>query len=226
MWRGFSNSRRQTLHRPKAYIITFLLVVFASAAHAQTRGGFNGGFHGGFHNNGGFAGNRGRYPAFWGDPYFYADYPYLSLASAPAASPVVIVQPAATTGPEPERPPESVMIEWQDDHYVRSNGQHPASASQDFSSTSAASISSEVPVGQSELPPATLVYRDGHREQVADYVIASGNLYAHGDYYRDGYWTKNVQLAALDIPATIMANQRSGVKFVLPSGPNQVVTRP
>jgi hypothetical protein len=71
-----------------------------------------------------------------------------------------------------------------------------------------------------------LVYRDGHHEQVFDYVIANGNLYARGDYYRDGFWTKTVQLSALDIPATLRANSDAGVKFMLPSAPNEVVTRP
>jgi hypothetical protein len=51
-------------------------------------------------------------------------------------------------------------------------------------------------------------------------------MYARGDYWRDGYWTKNIQLSALNISATLKTNQDHGVKFVLPAGPNEVVTRP
>jgi hypothetical protein len=39
-------------------------------------------------------------------------------------------------------------------------------------------------------PPAVLIFRDGHREEVRDYTIADGFLYARGDYYTDGYWNK------------------------------------
>ena len=39
-----------------------------------------------------------------------------------------------------------------------------------------------------DLPPALLVFRDGHTEEVRDYTIADGILYARGDFYTDGYW--------------------------------------
>jgi hypothetical protein len=219
----------------KRLIIALLFLVLVPALAAQ-RGGFGGGFHGGFHNSGGVAGNRGgrfgRGAAYWGDPYFYADYPVQSLAYETPAPPVVIVQQTAAAAPaEPERDPESVMIEWQGDRYVRSAGQQ-SSDQQDYAEAPASVSGNAVldsrtaPQASSELPPAVLVYRDGHRENVADYVIARGNLYTRGNYWRDGYWTRTVQLAALDIPATMKANQQSGVKFVLPSSPNEVVTRP
>jgi hypothetical protein len=77
-----------------------------------------------------------------------------------------------------------------------------------------------------ELQPAVLIYRDGHTERVRDYAITGGMLYARGDYYTDGYWTKTVALANLNIPATLSSNADRGVKFVLPGAPNEVVTRP
>ncbi|HTU42661.1 MAG TPA: hypothetical protein VMF10_13205, partial [Candidatus Aquilonibacter sp.] len=58
------------------------------------------------------------------------------------------------------------------------------------------------------------------------YSIANGILYAQGDYYTDGYWNKKIDLSALDVPETLQANADHGVKFVLPSSPNEVVTRP
>jgi hypothetical protein len=77
-----------------------------------------------------------------------------------------------------------------------------------------------------DLPSAALVFKDGHREQVHDYTIADGFLYARGDYYTDGYWNKKINLANLDVAQTLQANNERSVKFVLPSSPNEVVTRP
>jgi len=77
-----------------------------------------------------------------------------------------------------------------------------------------------------DLPPAVLVFRDGHSEEVRDYTIADGILYARGDYYTDGYWNKKIALAALNIPETLQANATRNVKFVLPASPNEVITRP
>jgi hypothetical protein len=128
------------------------------------------------------------------------------------------------------------MIEWHGDRYVRFSGQRgPTQGTGVALDYSEAPSSAAVPkvqnypvqqVSGAELPPAVLIYRDGHREQARDYVIADGNLYARGNYWHDGFWTKTVRLSALDIPATLRANSDRGVKFVLPSGPNEVVTRP
>ena len=74
-----------------------------------------------------------------------------------------------------------------------------------------------------QLAPTLLVYRDGRREEVREYSIADGVLYARGDYYAVGYWTKKIELAALDVPQTVKENQERGVKFVLPDSPNNVV---
>jgi hypothetical protein len=76
------------------------------------------------------------------------------------------------------------------------------------------------------LPPALLVFRDGHSEEVRDYTIADGVLYARGDYYTDGYWNKKIDLTSLNVPETLQANASRSVKFVLPSSPNEVITRP
>lgn len=74
-----------------------------------------------------------------------------------------------------------------------------------------------------ELAPTVLVYRDGRREQIREYSIAGGVLYARSDYYAVGYWNKTIELVALDLPQTVKANQERGVKFVLPDSPNNVV---
>ena len=79
---------------------------------------------------------------------------------------------------------------------------------------------------QRDLPPALLVFRDGHSEEVRDYTIADGILYARGDNYTDGYWTKKIELSTLNVPQTLEANTSRNVKFVLPTSPNEVITRP
>lgn len=77
-----------------------------------------------------------------------------------------------------------------------------------------------------ELPAAILIFRDGHSEEVHDYTIADGSLYARGDFYTDGYWNKKIDLSALNLAATTQTNSARNVKFVLPSSPNEVITRP
>src|SRR5208282_475748 len=77
-----------------------------------------------------------------------------------------------------------------------------------------------------DLPPALLIFRDGHNEEVHDYAIADGILYARGDYYTDGYWTKKIELTSLNVPQTLEANAQRNVKFILPKSPNEVITRP
>jgi hypothetical protein len=76
------------------------------------------------------------------------------------------------------------------------------------------------------LPPAVLIFHDGHREEVRDYTIADGILYARGDYYTDGYWNKKIDLATLNVPETMQANTNRNVRFALPASPNEVITRP
>jgi len=76
-----------------------------------------------------------------------------------------------------------------------------------------------------DLPPAVLVFRDGHSEEVRDYTIADGILYARGDYYTDGYWNKKIDLSTLNVPQTLEENANRNVKFILPSSPNEVITR-
>ncbi len=211
----------------KWLISVLLAAVLAPGAVAQMRGG---GFGRGAGFGGHFSRGFGRNAVFFGDPFFYADYPSGSLASE-MPSPSVALQSAAA--PEPKREP--LLIELQGNRYVRfsGDGQGDRAAADSVESATTrssrklgASAPSPVAIGAHELPPAVLIFRDGHQEQVQDYVIASGTLYARADYWQSGSWRKDIQLSALDLPATLRANQDHGVKFVLPSGPNEVVTRP
>ena len=172
---------------------------------------------------------------FYGDPYFFADYPTMSYAAVPTPQVIVVQAAAPVSSAQSDIKPESLLIEAKDSGYVKIDtgtlqvDGSPADQISKFSqpkSSSGRSRAAPSPAPPVPLPSAILIYRDGHSEQVPDYAIIGGTLYARGDYWLQGYWSKPIQIAALDIPATIHANQARGVKFVLPSSPNEVVTRP
>jgi hypothetical protein len=178
-------------------------------------------------------------------PYFNSDD---SDAAVEGAQPQIIVVPAS--GPAPPAPPpvplESLLIEWHGDHFVRTttssaSGQTaPDYSEKPYSEKSSsekstdgsqlhgrsASAVKEAVQPPRELPPAVLVFRDGRREEVSDYTIMNGTMYSKADYWTSGSWTKKIQIADLDVPATMRINQDRGVKFVLPASPNEVVMRP
>ena len=206
--------------------ITALLeaAVFAPTSIAQMRGsgfgrGVNVSFTGRPHSH-----SFGSGAIFLGDP-FYADYPVAPLTIPPQ---YVLVQPTPAIDTAPEIKSEPLMIELQGNRYVRFGGrQQPAergtNSPPDYVEAAAAKSSGQA---QPELPPTLLIFRDGHREQVPGYAIVGATLYANEDYWRSGHWTKNIELSALNIAATVQANHDNGVKFLLPSAPNEVITRP
>jgi hypothetical protein len=61
-------------------------------------------------------------------------------------------------------------------------------------------------------PSTVLVFKDGHEQEVENYAIVGGVLYD----LTDGR-AKKVQLAELDIPATVKENDARGVEFEVPS---------
>jgi hypothetical protein len=76
-----------------------------------------------------------------------------------------------------------------------------------------------------ELPPAVLIFRDGHTEEVKRYTIQGGVLYAKTDFWSTGSWTRKILITELDVPASLKLNAERGAKFNLPSGPNEIVVR-
>ena len=143
---------------------------------------------------------------------------------------VIVIQAAAPAAPvvkEEPKPITPLMIELQDGHYVRSDQTaKPAQQGEAKTSPRGKLVASSTPPISIQIVPAVLIFRDGHREQVREYTVADGAIYAHGDYWVDGYWNKKILLSALDVPATLSANQGTGANFELPSGPNVVVVRP
>jgi hypothetical protein len=126
---------------------------------------------------------------------------------------------------QPLPPQESLLIELQGDHYVRvKENQAGADTNAQLVNQGPPAITSTSPVAP--LPSVVLIFRDGSRQEVRDYTIADGVLYARGDLYTDGYWNKKIELASLNVEETVSANRTRGVHFILPSAPNEVITRP
>jgi hypothetical protein len=228
--------------------------VFVSPAQAQRHGGFASppaGRNGMALSRGGgmrigsgrlrrshrFSGNSGFAPYFDSDYDYGYDYGYDSEpGTAGATPPQVIVGQAAQPGspaPVPEAP-ESLVLELHGDHYVRvtnygeSQSQPETERASGLASgaPSANPRRSQVAEPPSELPPAALVFRDGHQEAIGKYMIVGTTIYTSADYWSSGSWTRKVQIAELDVPATLKLNQERGARFSLPSGPNEVMVRP
>lgn len=176
------------------------------------------GISGVFHHGGrGF--ERGRF-GWYSWPYLYPGYydyaDYYDFREPPPPPPPAPPAPAQPAKQEPL--PEPALLELQGNHWVRVSS---------FATTSGqpATPPQEAAVPQ-VMPPAVLVFRDGHSEEVSSYSIIGPVIYAKGDYWASGHWTRTIQIADLDIPQTLKQNHERGVKFELPSGPDEVMIRP
>ncbi len=210
--------------------VGLLLCFFASG---QRRGGFRragrGGRGFGFGRAFG-AGHRGDATRgyFVGDTAFlYDDYPFAPAVPEVALPPFTIAQtPVVEETPAPKAP--SLLIELRDGRYVRYGGLPLVAAD----ASGRANGMREVPAGgenrsnltSESLPATVIIYRDGHREDVADYAIVGTVMYAHLTAEMAG-GLHNIQISALDVAATVRVNRENGVGFVLPRA-NEVVTRP
>lgn len=228
-------------------------VVFAAPAPAQTRGGHGGhGGHGGrgsgagMHGHpsrpggrGGFgfsARSRGFYSSRYGGgylPYYpYPDYGYDDdYGPPPPEQPPLEANAAPQAAAPPAAPPpvNPLVIEYQGDQWVRVANYaeapvHPPSA-QGSTHAVPAPAEAAITAPPRELPPAVLVFRDGHHEEVAGYTIIGPIIYASTNYWSTGSWTQHIPIARLNVPATLKLNQERGGKFSLPSGPNEVIIR-
>jgi len=171
-----------------------------------------------------FEQRRFAHPAvFLGSPFFYSDYAY-QPAVVPAEPQVIVVQAAPAAVMQEASKPAPLLIEWDGSHYVRRDG--TVAAAYQTETQPAGHAEDSQPPSAKELPSVVLIFRDGQTQEVRNYAIVNGILYAHGDYWVDGYWNREIRLSLLNVPATLAANQQRGVSFVLPSASNEVITRP
>jgi hypothetical protein len=163
----------------------------------------------------------------FGTPIFLggAWYPDYSTDVVQTTPQVIVLQAPAPMVPvvkEEPKPITPLMIELQSGQYIRSD-QTDKPVQQAKANTLTKAKTADPRPAPGAIVPAVLIFRDGHREQVHEYTVVDGAIYAHGDYWTDGYWNKKILLSALDVPATVSANEATGSKFELPSAPNVVI---
>jgi len=170
--------------------------------------------------------SRGYYPVAYFDPLDW-DYMYPTDYSVPAQPSVIVLQPpAAAVVPQPPSPPaHPLLIELQGDRYVEINGENQPDAGM-IEQQPRPAIRSQSLTPASLRQDALLIFRDGHREQVAGYAITGGFLYATANYYTEGTWNRKIELSSLNLPDTVSANQSRGINFHLPSASNEVIVGP
>jgi hypothetical protein len=171
-------------------------------------------------------------------PYFYADDEFDYGTVAPEAPPVQVVITQPQQPPQPPAPAaspvEPLLLENQNGQWVRvpTGTETPAipQSTKTESAKSASPNSGSVELSEATrpipaLPPAVIVFRDGHTEEVAKYMIQGDTLFTNADYWSTGSWTRKIPLSDVDIPASLKLNKERGTKFNLPSGPNEVMIR-
>jgi hypothetical protein len=221
-----------------------LLALFVSPAHAQRGGGFAfapagrtaSALGASLQRGGPVRGHalrmrRGRHiftgsgfgPNFYPyyDPYDYDDVGDRTAEPPPSRIIVQTVPPAAPSPAQanPPKPAESLVVELRGDHWVRLSG-----SSKEFNGQFFDPSGDRTP--PPALPPAVLVFRDGHQEEAAKYTIVGPTINIKSDYWTTGSWTRSVPIAQLDLPATLRLNQSRGANFRLPSRPGEVMMRP
>jgi hypothetical protein len=198
-----------------AFLAILGFVLLVPSAHAQR--GFRGGggrFSGQF-RTGRVANNFGL---GWG--YLPPGYPDEGPAYWPPAQPQFIPYPVAVEQPSQApavKPVEPLLMEEQGGQWVRLQNENLPSGSQGQAVPSASQAA--------PLPTAVIVFRDGHHEEVAKYMIQGNALYTSSDYWSTGSWTRKISVSDLDVPATLKLNQERGTKFNLPSSPSEVMIR-
>lgn len=235
-------------YRPIAISFALLgTLLIASSASAQGRGGsfynapMTNGFQQvpmrqassvGFHGRAGHALRRYHgyfYPGY--GPYFYDSGYNYDDGSGETPPPA---KPPAPAPPEVHKAADSVVMELRGDRWVRLTSTGPiepaarAAATEPSRGVTAAMAlpAFDQAPAAAPLPAAILVFRDGHREEAVKYTIVGNAIYLKGDYYATGSWTRRVQTAELDLPATLKLNSERGTRFSLPSRPSEVMLRP
>jgi hypothetical protein len=168
-------------------------------------------------------------------PYFYADEEFDYGPVAPETSPVQVVLQQPPQAPAPAASPVvPLLLENHNGQWVRvpTGSEMPAipqSTKPDSAKASAPNPGFvELPVAAPPLPPlppAVIVFRDGHSEEVGKYMIQGDMLFTNVDYWSTGSWTRKIPLSDVDIPESLKLNKDRGTKFNLPSGPNEVMIR-
>jgi hypothetical protein len=225
---------RLTIALPVALLVVTLFAASAPA-HAQVRGMTSARAP---HTGSSFRFNassrlvrpsrRHFYSGFPFYPYYDSDYEPVTSEESPAN--FVVAQPEQPSVPVAS-PVEALVLEDHDGQWVRipTGGHLPISSGYSQPQASRLDPKSTGPKEASQsptkLPPAVLVFRDGHQEEVERYVVQGDSLYTSADYWRIGSWTRRISIAELDVPASVKLNAARGGNFSLPTRPYEVVVR-
>lgn len=155
---------------------------------------------------------------YYGTPYFYSDYygpsEFEYQPALPSPQPVQVQV-------KPEPLPDPVLLELHGSRWVKVTNFGESS-----DRAPAVATPAETQTKVKPLPPAVLVFRDGHTEELSSYSIIEGSIHTKSNYWTTGTWTRTIPVADLDIAATLQQNEKRGINFELPSGPNEVMLRP
>ncbi len=173
------------------------------------------------------------YPYYDGyyDSGYYSDNDSQDTAGAEPPPPFRGQTAAAAPPAIPAKPAESLVMELRGDHWVRLTSYGPmevpgqSGALQSGTAQVKGTVASSAARTTSELPPAVLVFRDGHQEEVAKYTIVGTMISVKTDYWKTGSWTRKIPISELNLVATLQANHERGANFSLPSRPSEVIVR-
>jgi hypothetical protein len=147
-------------------------------------------------------------------PYYYSPDTYDQ--SQPQSQPAAADEPAAPAptifenrsgGYHPAATPVDATGLYQRDRDQSAAGTNSANASNNAATDKNGEIEAEA-----DQPATVLIFRDGHQMEVGNYVISGETLYNLSTAYR----AFKIQIADLDIPATVKANEERGIEFKLP----------
>jgi hypothetical protein len=150
-------------------------------------------------------------------PYMYSDYQSYGYDNS---------------GVQPGQPPVQVEIKIlndkdsgeQDQYAVGEDGQvqvrrkpdsrnEASPAAQDSTESAYSAAPAQQPEPAREVIPTVLIFRDGHRQEVRNYAIMGNVLYD-----LENLSASKIQLAELNLPATVKENDERGVPFAVPRG--------
>jgi hypothetical protein len=164
--------------------------------------------------------------------YYYADNEYDQEPEGPSGPPVqmAVMQPLP---PPPPPPVEPLLMEKRNGEWVRVATGNRMATSQPAESDSAKPAPQRPAILEpakgsaptAALPPAVIVFRDGHQEEIAKYVIQGDVLFTSTASATGASRERKIPLSQLDLPASLKLNKDRGAKFSLPTAPNEVIVR-
>lgn len=144
----------------------------------------------------------GFFSPFYGGYYGAYPYPYYGYADDYTED-----DPTAYDRPSPRDYDDRQVLD--EDYRSGLNPPREPSSQRNTQSEQSSQQTAEPVVPQ---PSTLLVFKDGHQQEISNYAIVGATLYDLSDGR-----TKKVELADLDLTATVKQNDQRGVEFQLPA---------